>query len=105
MPLGFDWITSHTFREAAATPLDEGGRFTRSPTSSVTSIASMTQNVYFGRRQASERAGTGLDVSGRTAVRMGKPWDGGCLSPEQRLAPTCVSAGHPCGSVVSQGCR
>ena len=65
-PLGFDWVTSHTFRKTAATMLDEGGLTVREIADQLGHAnVSMTQNVYFGRRQATKRAAEALDVIGK----------------------------------------
>jgi integrase len=65
-PLGFEWATSHTFRKTAATLLDEGGLSVREIADQLGHAnVSMTQNVYFGRRQATERAARALDVIGK----------------------------------------
>ena len=64
-PLGFDWATSHTFRKTAATLLDEGGLSVREIADQLGHAnVSMTQNVYFGRKQATVRAARALDVIG-----------------------------------------
>jgi integrase len=65
-PLGSDWVTSHTFRKTAATLLDEGGLTVREIADQLGHAnVSMTQNVYFGRRQATKRAAQAHDVIGK----------------------------------------
>jgi integrase len=57
-PLGYDWVTSHTFRKTAATLLDEGGLTTREIADQLShKRISMTQDVYFGRQAASPKVG------------------------------------------------
>lgn len=68
-PLGFSWVTRHTFRKTAATLLDEGGLPVREIADQLGHAnVSMTQDVYFGRRQASQRAAQALDVIGSDSV-------------------------------------
>ena len=56
-PLGFHWVTSHTFRKTAATQLNDGGLTVREVADQLRhSRVSLTQDVYFGRRGGSPRA-------------------------------------------------
>jgi integrase len=56
-PLGFEWITSHTFRKTAATLLNHGGLTVREVADQLGhSRVSITQDVYFGRGAGSQRA-------------------------------------------------
>jgi integrase len=64
-PLRLEWVTSHshTFRRTAATLMDEGGLTVREIADQLGhATVSMTQNVYFGRRQATKRAAQALHV-------------------------------------------
>lgn len=64
-PLGFGWITSHTFRKTAATLLDDAGLTVREIADQLGhKRVSMTQDTYFGRRQASPRVATLLAAIG-----------------------------------------
>jgi integrase len=65
-PLGYDWITSHTFRKTAATLLHEGGLRVREEADQLGhSRISITQDVYFGRGAGSRQAADALDALGR----------------------------------------
>lgn len=65
-PLGYDWITSHTFRKTAATLLHDGGLTVREVADQLGhSRVSITQDVYFGRGAGSRRAADVLDAVGR----------------------------------------
>jgi integrase len=56
-PLGYDWITSHTFRKTAATLLNDGGLTVREVADQLGhSRVSLTQDVYFGRGSGTRRA-------------------------------------------------
>jgi integrase len=56
-PLGYDWITSHTFRKTAATLLNDGGLTVREVADQLGhSRVSITQDVYFGRGSGTRRA-------------------------------------------------
>nr|WP_042179781.1 site-specific integrase [Kibdelosporangium sp. MJ126-NF4]CTQ88388.1 Phage integrase [Kibdelosporangium sp. MJ126-NF4] len=66
-PLGFEWITSHTFRKTAATLLDDGGLTVREISDQLGhKRVSMTQDRYFGRAEASPAAAKLLDVIAET---------------------------------------
>jgi integrase len=61
-PLGYGWVTSHTFRKTAAALLNDGGLTVRQMADQLGhSRISITQDVYFGRgvgsRQAAEILG------------------------------------------------
>jgi integrase len=60
--LGFDWVTSHTFRKTVATRLDESG-FTAREIADILGHEkpSMTQDVYMGRGVVSARMASVLD--------------------------------------------
>jgi integrase len=50
-PLGFDWVTSHTFRKTVATRLDDAGLSARKIADQLGHARpSLTQDVYMGRR-------------------------------------------------------
>ena len=50
-PLGFEWVTSHTFRKTAATLLDESGLTVREIADQLGhKRISITQDTYFGRK-------------------------------------------------------
>ena len=67
--LGFSWVTSHTFRKTAATLLDESGLTVRKIADQIGHAdVSMTQDVYFGRRQATKRA---AEVTGEMRLTCG----------------------------------
>lgn len=58
---GFDWLTTHAFRKTAATVMDEGGLTAREIADHIGhSRISMTQDVYMGRRVATDRAVSAL---------------------------------------------
>jgi integrase len=64
-PLGFDWVTSHVFRKTAATLLDEGGLTVRQIADQLGHRRiSVTQDTYFGRKQAPREAATILGTIG-----------------------------------------
>jgi integrase len=78
-PLGFGWVTSHTFRKTAATLLNDGGLTVREVADQLGhSRVSLTQHVYFGRRgwlaKGCRRAEPHRRGPGRKA--MGKSWSG-----------------------------
>ncbi|MFL6098802.1 MAG: tyrosine recombinase XerC [Actinomycetales bacterium] len=56
-PLGFDWVTSHTFRKTVATTLDEAGLSARQIADQLGHARpSLTQDVYMGRKVATKAA-------------------------------------------------
>lgn len=62
-PLGFGWVTSHNFRKTAATLLDDAGLTVREIADQLGhKRVSMTQDTYFGRKQASPRVAKLLSV-------------------------------------------
>lgn len=62
-PLGFGWVTSHTFRKTAATLLNDGGLTVREVADQLGhKRVSITQDTYFGRTAASPKAATLLAV-------------------------------------------
>ncbi|PXY34986.1 hypothetical protein BAY59_05800 [Prauserella coralliicola] len=64
-PLGFDWVTSHNFRKTAATLLDDAGLTVREIADQLGhKRVSMTQDTYFGRKQASPKVAKLLSVIG-----------------------------------------
>lgn len=66
-PLGFDWITSHTFRKTAATVLKKAGMDDIDIANQLGhKRISMTQDVYFGRGQASPEAAEKLGAIHRS---------------------------------------
>jgi integrase len=61
--IGFEWVTSHTFRKTVATRLDQAGLSARAIADHLGHAApSMTQDVYMARRVASPRAAVALEV-------------------------------------------
>ena len=67
-PLGFGWVTTHVFRKTAATLLDERGLTVREIADQLGHRrVSMTQDVYFGRHEASPKVAQALDVIEPTA--------------------------------------
>jgi integrase len=68
-PLGFGWVTTHTFRKTAATLLDDGGLTVREIADQLGHRrVSVTQDTYFGRHQGSPKVADALDVIGRPAT-------------------------------------
>jgi hypothetical protein len=64
-PLGFGWVTTHTFRKTTATLLDESGLTVREIADQLGHTrVSVTQDTYFGRHQAAP-----TDGGGRTHCR------------------------------------
>ncbi|HYZ07773.1 MAG TPA: site-specific integrase [Pseudonocardiaceae bacterium] len=64
--LGYPWVTSHVFRKTAATLLDEAGVTARKIADQLgQSQVSVTQDVYLGRKIASEDAARVLEIIGR----------------------------------------
>jgi integrase len=67
-PLGFDWVTSHNFRKTAATLLHDAGLTVREIADQLGhKRVSVTQDTYFGRKQASPKVATmlgAIDESG-----------------------------------------
>lgn len=62
-PLGFGWITSHTFRKTAATLLNDGGLTVREVSDQLGhKRVSTTQDTYFGRAAASPKVAQLLAV-------------------------------------------
>jgi integrase len=62
-PLGFGWVTSHTFRKTAATLLNDGGLTVREVADQLGhKRVSVTQDTYFGRAPASPKVATLLAV-------------------------------------------
>jgi integrase len=62
-PLGFEWITSHTFRKTAATLLNDGGLTVREIADQLGhKRVSVTQDTYFGRAAASPKVAELLGV-------------------------------------------
>jgi integrase len=60
---GFAWVTSHVFRKTAATILDEAGLSARAVADQLGhSRPSMTQDVYMGRKVASQAAADALEA-------------------------------------------
>lgn len=56
-PLGFEWVTSHTFRKTVATALDEAGLSARQIADQLGHARpSLTQDVYMGRKVATRAA-------------------------------------------------
>ncbi len=54
--LGFDWVTTHTFRKTTATLLDEGGLTVREIADQLGHRrVSILQDTYFGRNQATPK--------------------------------------------------
>lgn len=73
---GFDWLTTHAFRKTAATVMDEGGLTAREIADHIGhSRISMTQDVYMGRRVATDRA-----VSALAAAEV---WEGRNAAPRE----------------------
>ncbi|WP_286902184.1 site-specific integrase [Thermocrispum sp.] len=76
-PLGFDWVTTHTFRKTAATLLNDGGLTVREIADQLGhKRISITQDTYFGRGEASPRAAELLavidgDDAGKTGGKVG----------------------------------
>jgi integrase len=69
-PLGFGWVTTHTFRKTAATLLDEQGLTVREIADQLGHRrVSVTQDTYFGRHQGSPKVADALDVIGRPASK------------------------------------
>lgn len=70
---GFDWLTTHSFRKTAATVMDQGGLTAREIADHIGhSRISMTQDVYMGRRVASDRAVSALAAAEVWEQRQGK---------------------------------
>ncbi|MEU6697688.1 tyrosine-type recombinase/integrase [Pseudonocardia sp. NPDC046786] len=70
---GFDWLTTHSFRKTAATVMDQGGLTAREIADHIGhSRISMTQDVYMGRRVASDRAVSALAAAEVREQRQGK---------------------------------
>ena len=64
--VGYPWVTSHVFRKTAATLLDEAGISARKIADQLGhSQVSVTQDVYMGRKIASEDAARVLEIIGR----------------------------------------
>ena len=60
--LGFDWVTSHTFRKTLATIADSAGLSARAAADHLGhSHVSMTQDVYFGRGQSHAEIADAVD--------------------------------------------
>lgn len=60
--LGFDWVTTHTFRRTLATIIDDAGMSARVGADQLGhSHVSMTQDVYFGRGQTHTAVADALD--------------------------------------------
>lgn len=60
-PLGFDWVTTHTFRKTAATLMDAQGLTVREIADQLGHArVSITQDTYFGRSMGPERARAAL---------------------------------------------
>lgn len=56
-PMGFDWVTSHTFRKTVATRLDDAGLSARKIADQLGHARpSLTQDVYMGRRVVTREA-------------------------------------------------
>lgn len=61
--VGFDWVTTHTYRKTVATMLDESGASARAIADQLGhSRVSMTQDVYLGRRIANSGNVTALEA-------------------------------------------
>ncbi len=115
-PLGFGWVTSHTFRKTAATLLDASGLSVREIADQLGHRrVSMTQDTYFGRRDASPDAARALDVIGSPVqpaaefpagkVRLRPPSRPGG-QPQTTEAVTRISAGHgPNGRCLNERAR
>lgn len=66
-PLGFDWVTSHTFRKTAATLLNDGGLTVREIADQLGHRrVSITQDTYFGRKAASPEVANLLGIIDET---------------------------------------
>jgi integrase len=66
-PLGFGWVTSHTFRKTAATLLNDGGLTVREVADQLGhKRVSVTQDTYFGRAAASPKVAKLLAVIDET---------------------------------------
>jgi len=60
--LGYDWVTSHTFRKTVATRLDEAGLTARQIADHLGHAnPSITQDVYMGRQVATVDAARALE--------------------------------------------
>lgn len=60
----YEWVVPHTFRKTVATQLDEAGLSARAIADQLGhSRVSMTQDVYLGRRVASEAAASALEAA------------------------------------------
>jgi integrase len=60
--LGYDWVTSHTFRKSVATRLDEAGWSGRQVADQLGHAnPSMTLDVYFGRKVINNDAASALE--------------------------------------------
>ncbi len=67
-PLGFGWVTSHTFRKTAATLLNDGGLTVREVADQLGhKRVSVTQDTYFGRAAASPKVAELLAVIDETS--------------------------------------
>ena len=67
-PLGFDWVTSHNFRKTAATLLHDAGLTVREIADQLGhKRVSVTQDTYFGRKQASPKVATMLGAIDESA--------------------------------------
>ena len=67
-PLGFGWVTSHTFRKTAATLLNDGGLTVREVADQLEhKRVSVTQDTYFGLAAASPKVAKLLAVIDKTA--------------------------------------
>jgi len=61
--LGYEWVTSHTFRKTVATRLDEGGLTARQIADHLGHAnPSITQDVYMGRQVATSEAARALEI-------------------------------------------
>ncbi|MDP9826533.1 site-specific integrase [Kineosporia succinea] len=74
--LGFDWVTTHTFRKTTATLLDEGGLTVREIADQLGhKRVSITQDTYFGRSHGTVRAAAVLGSIERVRA-VSKLYDG-----------------------------
>lgn len=70
-PLGFGWVTTHTFRKTAATLLDEGGLPVREIADQLGHRrVSITQDTYFGRNHAGPKVAVVLSALGEAGTRL-----------------------------------
>jgi integrase len=69
-PLGFGWLTSHTFRKTAATLLSDGGLTVREIADQLGHRRiSVTQDTYFGRQAASPKVAAVLAAIGEGSLK------------------------------------